>query len=268
MPGVHKKVDTYASKPRRFALLLTCAGHFRRSAEVTAQRVAFWSRSNYPAYDFTWRNKHRLYRHVATIRIFLPFWLCLTLAPDDCAAEGVAAIRRLPYADCYRVGIYAGESGKTMNEKRRTSGGTERANARSCALTLGEQLMPEVKLLEKYVRQRQKYRKWGFYRKDSDLQQLNRQEVACWNLLLIFCFNFSLLLRDITTGDLVQKIMATFTIIFCGYLIFEINRVRKLRNLFERSAIQSAELLIEAMKEAQSQQAAAPNGANRAVGAP
>jgi len=26
-----KKVDTYASKPRRFALRLTCAGHFRRS---------------------------------------------------------------------------------------------------------------------------------------------------------------------------------------------------------------------------------------------
>ena len=42
------------------------------------------------------------------------------------------------------------------------------------------EIMKDIELIEKYARQRQKYRKWDFYANDTDIQRLGRLETACW----------------------------------------------------------------------------------------
>ena len=121
--------------------------------------------------------------------------------------------------------------------------------------------MKEIELIEKYARQRRKYRKWDFYAKDTDVQRLSRLEGACWTLLIYFGFNLQFLVRHIFSDRLITKLATVGVLAFCGYLVFELQRTRRLRCLFERTAIQNAVDLIEAMKRA-------PNQASHATSEP
>ena len=113
--------------------------------------------------------------------------------------------------------------------------------------------MTDIQLLEKYARQRQKYRRWDFYAKDTDVQRLSRLETACWTLLFYFAFNLQFLVDDIFSARIFPKLATLGVLSFCGYLVFELHRTRRLRSVFESTAVQSAAELIEMMKRAPNQ---------------
>ena len=94
---------------------------------------------------------------------------------------------------------------------------------------------------------------WDFYAKDTNIQRLSRLETACWTLLFYFAFTSQFLLDDIFSDRLFAKLATLGILYFCGYLVFELDRTRRLRSVFERTAVQSAVELIEMMKKAPNQ---------------
>ncbi len=106
----------------------------------------------------------------------------------------------------------------------------------------------DTELIETYARQRLKYRRWDCYAKDTDLQRLNRLETGCWTLLFYFGFSLQFMMHDMFSDRLFPKLATLGVLAFCGYLVFDLRRTRRLRNLFESTAVQSAEDLIGIMK--------------------
>ena len=113
--------------------------------------------------------------------------------------------------------------------------------------------MNDIELLDLYAKQRQKYRMWDFYAKDTDLQRLGRVETTCWTLLMCFGLNLSYLSGDFFEDRILPKLAMAGHLALMGYLMFEINRTSRLRSLFENTAVQNATDLIEILKRAPSQ---------------
>lgn len=113
--------------------------------------------------------------------------------------------------------------------------------------------MNDTELLDYYAKQRQKYRSWDFYAKDTDLQRLGRVETTCWTLLMCFGLNLSYLSGEFFEDRILPKLAMAGYLAFMGYLMFEINRTSRLRSLFETTAVQNATDLIEILKRAPNQ---------------
>jgi hypothetical protein len=114
-------------------------------------------------------------------------------------------------------------------------------------------IMNDIGLIEKYAKQRRKYRSWDVYAKDTDLQRLGRLETTCWTLLMCFGLNLSYLSGDLFEDRILPRLAMAGYLAFMGYLMFEINRTNRLRSLFENTTVQNATDLIEILKRAPSQ---------------
>ena len=108
--------------------------------------------------------------------------------------------------------------------------------------------MNDIQELKKLAR-RLKTPKWATIPKGPDYQRLCRQESAHKSVLVYFFVFFVLFMwKELFSDHIFGKLAVVGILGYCGYLIFDLIRTRKLRFLFEASGLQNAEDVIRALE--------------------
>ncbi|MFZ2639850.1 MAG: hypothetical protein WA117_02600 [Verrucomicrobiia bacterium] len=108
--------------------------------------------------------------------------------------------------------------------------------------------MTDIERLERFIRQRKKWKYWATPRETTDLQALRRIEHAMWEAVILVFLGLCCIMDSRNLFEPFHLIMWASILGFIVYLWIEASRISKLREIFERTAVQNASDLIDELK--------------------
>lgn len=108
--------------------------------------------------------------------------------------------------------------------------------------------MTDIERLEKYIQRREKWKHWVPTQELTDMQALRKQEHVMWEGIILFGFGLFNIIDGSNFFEPFHLIALALVLGFIVYLGMEVSRTDRLREIFERTAIQNASDLINDIK--------------------